>query len=216
MKHMVDLGKYPIRTDLITEILENKESQGFKNVVIMEEDIKVNEVILEKDGASALKKKEGNYITIEFDDVTDKDNYKKVSQVFEKYLKRILKKNKIQKDSKFLIVGLGNEQSTPDSLGPKALDFVLVTRPLFFFHQNGEGYRETSVLKPGVFGSSGIETADRIAKVVELIHPDFILVIDALASSSIQRVNKTIQITDTGIHPGSGIGNDRKEIRKER
>lgn len=215
MKHEIDLKDYSIRTDLITEIIEDKEENGINKKVVMEGDIRVTEVYLNKEGAKSLNKKEGNYITIEFEDVTDKDNYKKVEKVFVKYLKKILKKNNFKENDSVLIIGLGNEKSTPDALGPLTLNHVLVTRHLFLINKQGEDYRCTSIFKPGVTGNNGIETSDMILKITEAVKPNMIIVIDALASSSIERVCTTIQMTDTGIHPGSGVGNDRKEISKE-
>ena len=215
MKHEIDLEEYQIRTDLITEIIEKKCEDGINQKIVMEEDIKVTEVNLKKEGAKSLNKKEGNYITIEFEDVTDKDNYKKVEKVFVKYLKKLLKKNNFKENDSVLIIGLGNEKSTPDALGPLTLNHVLVTRHLFLINKQGEDYRCTSIFKPGVTGSNGIETSDMILKITEAVKPNMIIVIDALASSSVERVCTTIQMTDTGIHPGSGVGNDRKEISKE-
>lgn len=215
MKHEIDLKDYSIRTDLITEIIEDKEENGINKKVVMEGDIRVTEVYLNKEGAKSLNKKEGNYITIEFEDVTDKDNYKKVEKVFVKYLKKILKKNNFKENDSVLIIGLGNEKSTPDALGPLTLNHVLVTRHLFLINKQGEDYRCTSIFKPGVTGNNGIETSDMILKITEAVKPNMIIVIDALASFSIERVCTTIQMTDTGIHPGSGVGNDRKEISKE-
>lgn len=215
MKHEIDLQDFEIRTDLITEIIEEKEIDGIQSKVIMEDDIKVTEVKLKKNGAQKLNKKIGNYITIEFDDVTDQYNFEKVEKVFVKYLKKLLKKNKLNENSSILIIGLGNEHSTPDALGPMTLEHILVTRHLYILDELDSNYRVTSIFKPGVTGNNGIETSDMIAKVKESVHPDFIFVLDALSSSSVERVNKTIQMTDTGIHPGSGVGNNRKEISKD-
>ena len=113
-------------------------------------------------------------------------------------------------------MGLGNEGSTPDSLGPKVIKNILVTRYLFVLgEQVEEGIREVSAISPGVMADTGIETVDIISSVVSKITPTLVIAVDALAASSIERINKSIQITDTGIHPGSGIGNMRKEISKE-
>ena len=114
-----------------------------------------------------------------------------------------------------MIVGLGNEKSTPDSLGPISVSNIIVTNHFYTLGINvEEGFRSTAVFSPGVMGQTGIETSDIIHAVVNEIKPDFIIVVDALKASSIDRVNKTIQITDAGINPGSGIGNNRKEIRR--
>ena len=113
------------------------------------------------------------------------------------------------------MIGLGNEESTPDSLGPKSMNHVLVTRHLFLLGDVEEGYRNVASFKPSVTGVTGIETKDLIEGITEKIKPDLLIVIDALASNSIDRLNKTIQITTSGISPGSGIGNNRVEISKE-
>ena len=131
-------------------------------------------------------------------------------------VKKILTINNINNKEECLIIGLGNSKSTPDSLGPKVIDKVLVTRHLFELNTNVEkGIRKVSALSPGVMANTGIETYDIITSLIHKIKPKFLIVIDALASSSIDRINKTIQITDTGIHPGSGVGNNRKELSKD-
>ncbi len=122
----------------------------------------------------------------------------------------------ISSDATCLIVGLGNKSSTADSLGPKVVDRVLVTRHLFVLNTNvKEGIREVSAISPGVMATTGIETFDIITSIVKKTKPQFLVVVDALASSSIDRINKTIQLTNTGIHPGSGVGNNRKELSFE-
>ncbi len=111
-------------------------------------------------------------------------------------------------------MGLGNDYSTADALGPLTIGHVLVTKHLFLY-EDVKGFRPVSAVNSGVMGRTGIETSDIILGLVNQTKPDFVIVIDALASQSIERVNKTIQMTDTGIHPGSGIGNKRKEISKK-
>ena len=113
---------------------------------------------------------------------------------------------------KCLIVGLGNINVTPDALGPYVVDNVIVTRHLFELNKISEGFSNVSAISPGVMGTTGIETYDIISSVVKEIDCDYLIVVDALATSSISRVNKTIQITDSGINPGSGVGNKRKEL----
>ena len=133
----------------------------------------------------------GNYITIEFNDVTDKDNKEKVKQVFIKEIKKLLSKMKIKKKDSCLIIGLGNRMSTPDSLGPKTIDNLIITNHLYDLGILGQEYRRTSAIIPGVMGETGIETSDIIKSISDKLKPDFVIVIDALASSSIERVNKT-------------------------
>jgi len=211
MKHEIDLSKFKIRTDLAIEVTP-------KNIEIKEEkidNIKINTIYIDKETSKEINKKIGNYITIEFEDITDKDNKEKIKKVFIKELKNILEKQNIKDKDQCLVIGLGNRMSTPDALGPKTVDNILITNHLYELGLLGENYRRVSALVPGVMGTTGIETSDIIKSVTKEIKPKFILIIDALASSSLERVNKTIQITDTGINPGSGIGNTRKEISKD-
>lgn len=211
MKHEVDLSIYKIRTDLAIESVPEDisiETRNYKN-------IKVSKIYIDKKSSKLINKKVGNYITIEFDDITDTVNKEEVKKVFVNELKDLLKVMNIKEDSSCLIIGLGNRLSTPDSLGPKTIDNLIITNHLYELGVLEHGYRRVSAINPGVMGETGIETSDIIKSISNEIKPDFIIVVDALASSSIERVNKTIQITDTGIHPGSGIGNSRKEISNE-
>ena len=212
MKHEIDLSKYSIRTDLIIEHIDDLKEMKEE---ISSENIKVTSVQVNEDEAKNIQKKPGNYITIEFTDITDHQNEKDVTNIFSKCLKKMLKETNIEEDASCLIIGLGNEKSTPDSLGPLVIHNILVTRHLFLLGDVEKGYRSVSSFIPGVTGNNGIETTDLIDSVVKAIQPDFLIVIDALASSSIERVNTTIQMSNTGIHPGSGVGNSRKEISKE-
>lgn len=209
--HEIDLSKYKIRTDLIIEQLDNSINQVLREY----KDIKVLDISLDKDN-NEINKLKGRYITISFNDVTDINNESDLEKVFISELRALLKSLHIKDDYKCLVVGLGNTNSTPDSLGPKVINNVLVTRHLFELDgiKVEKGYRNVAAFTPGVMGSTGIEASDVILGIIDKIKPDFILVIDALASSSIDRVNKTIQMTDSGINPGSGVGNSRKELSK--
>lgn len=195
--HEIDLTKFNIHTDLIIE--SNLANEVIKKQI--SKDISIEKSVYNND----------TYITIKFNDVTDKDNYKLVSNVFIEEIKKVLP---VLKNKTILIVGLGNELSTPDSLGPKVIDNILVTKHLFDLGEVEEGYEKVAAIKPQVTAQTGIETKDLISGVIKTISADVLIVIDALASSSIDRVNKTIQITTAGIHPGSGVGNDRKELSK--
>lgn len=214
MENKINLSKYNIRTDLIVDIIDNnsninKETDNYEGV-------KITRVEVEKDMEEELNKKKGTYITIEFDDVTNYEDREKIGKCFENEIKKLLNKLNIKDDDDCLIIGLGNEKSTPDALGPLSIKNILVTRHLFILNTNHkEGLRSVSAIIPDVMGNTGIETSDIIKSIVNTIKPKFIITIDALASSSINRLNKTIQMTDTGIHPGSGIGNSRKEINKD-
>lgn len=215
MGHEIDLKNYEIRTDLVLETIENSKN-NIETTIREEKNTKVTKITVDKETSDIINKKEGTYITIEFEDVTDSENRSNVENVFIYELNELLKELNIKKDDTVLIIGLGNEKSTPDSLGPKTIDKVLVTRHLFLIGQMPEKeIRCTSALNPGVMATTGIETSDLVKAVTSDIKPSLVIVVDALAASSISRINKSIQITDTGIHPGSGVGNKRKEISKE-
>ena len=192
--HEIDLSKYNIHTDLI---IENNEA------IHNEETI---------DNLTITKtQKDGNYITLTFEDITDNINYLKVSHKLTILLKEILNINNINKDSSCLVIGLGNRKSTPDSLGVKVLDDITITSHILAIDKN-RNIRKISAFTPGVMASTGIESSMIIKALIDKVKPEFVIAIDALASRNIERLNKTIQITDTGIHPGSGIGNNRLEI----
>lgn len=215
--HEIDLKKYNIRTDLIIDdFIKDKSYDGIKYNINNYKDICVEEIVVDAAGESSLGRKKGIYKTISFKDITDKDNYKDVEDVFIKTLNDTLKDIDIKESASVLVIGLGNDSSTPDSLGPKVISNILVTRHLYSIGEVESGYRNVCSLIPDVCGKTGIETFDIIMGVINIINVDFIIIIDALASSSLDRLNKTIQITDTGIQPGSGVGNTRCEISKDK
>ena len=212
MNHEIDISKINIRTDLAIEEVKDENNVLEENI----NDIKVTTVTIDKKNISEFKKKEGKYITIEFSDVTDFNNSKNIEKIFIKKLKQLLKSYNIDDNKTCLVVGLGNDKSTPDSLGPLTINDIIVTNHYYFLGINvEEGFRSVAAINPGVMGQTGIETYDVINSIVKEIKPDFLIVIDALKASQVSRINKTIQITDAGINPGSGIGNNRKEISKE-
>ena len=212
--HEIDLSKYRIRTDLIVEHLSNiKDYKRYEEVY---DDIKIETIELDKDRAKIIDKKEGIYKTIYFDDVTDENNFAKLLDVTIKALKDLLKSINIKNSDSVLIVGLGNRKATPDALGPLTIDSIKITRQIVELGLPlDKKYRVISSIVPGVMGTTGIETKEIIEGVIEKVNPNFLIVIDALAASSLERINKTIQLTDTGIHPGSGLLNNRFEISKE-
>lgn len=215
MGHEIDLKNYEIRTDLVLDTIENKDA-AIEREALCYDKVKVTKVVIDEENSRLLGKKAGNYITIEFADVTDSGNRNKVKEVFKKELEDLIKVLTLDDKSEVLIIGLGNERSTPDSLGPKVISEVMVTRHLFLLDEDvASGVRSVAAISPGVMASTGIETSDVISSIVKKINPKLVIVIDALAASSIARINKSIQITDTGIHPGSGVGNMRKEISSE-
>lgn len=214
MGHNIDLSKYRLRTDLAIEVIKDN-IDGIDSKITIKDNIKITEVKVNLSASKIINKKPGNYYTIEFDDVTDYDNSKKVEKIFSEELKKMLSNINIDKNKTCLVVGLGNSKSTPDSLGPLTISNILVTNHLFMIGEVEKGFRCVSAISPGVKGTTGLETSEIIESIVKKFKPDFLIVIDALASQSVERVNRTIQMTDTGIHPGSGVGNSRKEISKE-
>ncbi|MFD2926026.1 GPR endopeptidase [Halobacillus naozhouensis] len=219
--------RFSVRTDLALEAHEmNVESdpaqKGHDGVNVTEEqldDIKLTYVKVDPEGADRIGKKAGNYITIESQAIRKQDTKMqvKVSTCLSKQIKKLLADNDIKDTDRCLIVGLGNHRVTPDAIGPFAIDELVVTSHLFELQPEtvAEGYRNVSAVTPGVMGITGIETSDMIHGIIHETDPDFVIAIDALASRSINRLNTTIQLSDTGIHPGSGVGNKRKEISKE-
>jgi len=209
MGHEIDLDKFEIRTDLAIELVD----EGIKSREIG--DIKVTDITLNDSQAKEINKKVGRYITIEFPDITDYDNGEKIKTIFSEELSKLFETIKINDESTCLVVGLGNEKTTPDAVGPLTISKTIVTNHLYVYGQLEDGFRRVWAISPGVMGETGIETSDLIQGIAQVVKPDFIITIDALASSSIERVNKTIQMTDAGINPGSGVGNKRKEISKD-
>ena len=219
--------KYSIRTDLA---LEQKERFEADNVeipgVVLEEnydeerEIRITTVKIEtENGAKTMGKPVGTYITVEAPDmaVPDEGYHKEISMELSKFLKNLLKEKK--EDYSVLVVGLGNRQVTPDALGPYVVDNLNVTRHIIKeygkYAMGEEHVHLVSAIVPGVMGQTGMETVEIIKGIVQETKPDFIIAIDALAARSSKRLNRTIQITDTGINPGSGVGNQRNAITQE-
>lgn len=213
--NQIDLKNFTIRTDLFIDEINQTNNKKYNIKTKKINNIEVTNVKIDK--INELNKKEGDYITISFEDATDQTNRNNLEEVFSNELTNLLKLTNIKNTDKCLIVGLGNINSTPDALGPLTVDKVLVTKYLFDIKEITveKGYRNTSIITPGVTGNTGIESFDIISGIVEKTKPDFLIIIDALSSSSIERINKTIQMTNTGINPGSGVGNYRKELSKE-
>ncbi|ARI77006.1 GPR endopeptidase [Halobacillus mangrovi] len=224
---MNDLFDYTIRTDLALEAQEmnvkNDPSSSDSDGVEVEEneknDIKITYVTVDEAGAERIGKKAGHYITLESQAIRKQDTelQANLAKTLSGQLRKLLLDTGVNEEARGLIVGLGNHNVTPDALGPLVTEKVLVTSHLFELHPEtvADGYRPVSAVTPGVMGVTGIETSDMVHGIIEEIKPDFVVVIDALASRSISRINATIQLSDTGIHPGSGVGNKRKEISKE-
>lgn len=226
---MVNENKpFQVRTDLAIEskdmYVEQNETveSKVKGVTVKEriiKDVKISDVNIDEEGAALLGKKPGSYITIYTDSVKAQDTSKQTiaAELLATEMQQLFNKNNISSGDTCLIVGLGNWNVTPDALGPMTAEKILVTSHLFKLeHETVEkGYRSVASVTPGVMGVTGIETSDIIFGIVEKFKPDFVIAIDALASRSIDRINETIQLSDSGIHPGSGVGNKRKELSKE-
>ncbi len=187
------------------------ENKNLRTDLVMDNNTKNNKVS-SNDGVSlyTTKKDNFNYSTITFIDSTDKDQISIIQKFLVNELKRYLKDH-----SKVLIIGLGNRKSTPDALGPKVLDNILVTRHLFNFGDVEEGYSNVCIFEPSVYGNTGISSVEMIKQVVDIVKPDYCILIDSLCTSNTKRLNKTIQITDKGINPGSGVLNDRGELSEK-
>ena len=194
-----------LRTDLAVELKE-QFSEDTKVYEEINGDIKTTSVLISKNDALKIGKAEGHYLTLEFGDITDSNIKKQVIEVLKEKLKLFFKQ-----PQKVLIIGLGNDKATPDALGPLTLKHVLVNAPLIEMGFSGDNVK-TYAFAPSVMGKTGIETSDIIRLLVQDLKPDLLLVIDALASRSIERISSTVQISDTGIVPGAGVGNTRKEI----
>jgi spore protease len=210
-----------IRTDLIIDNLEqgqlDDQNAGFKVDEYNRDEFKVTEVTVPKEQAEAINKKSGTYITIDTSSIIENDHESllRLQKLIASYIDKFLEKYDIKKEDMGMVVGLGNNDVTPDALGPLVVSKVFVTNHLFELHPETisiDEFRPICALSPSVMGSTGIETYVTINSVVQNIKPKFLIVVDALASKSIKRVNKTIQLSDAGISPGSGVGNKRKEI----
>ena len=220
------LDYYNIHTDLALEDKERFESDNVEiSGVSVEEyydkenDIRVTEVqIMTENGAKTMGKPIGTYITMEIQDLTfpDESFHNIVAKKMASQIKHILPMDK--EDYTALVVGLGNREVTPDALGPKVVENLTITRHIIReygkYAMNEEEAHMISAIAPGVMAQTGMESYEIIKGIVEEIHPDAVFVVDALAARNTKRLNRTIQITDTGIHPGSGVGNHRNEISK--
>ncbi|MCG8482850.1 MAG: GPR endopeptidase [Clostridia bacterium] len=169
--------------------------------------------ITDENGSQALGKPKGNYITLEVKGIRSADSELKdeVSVALSKELSQIID---FKDDLKVLVVGLGNEKVTPDALGPLVVSKVKVTRHFFVTYKKDkdETMACVSALIPGVMGTTGIETVEILKGAVEKVKPDVIIAVDALAARRMERINTTIQITDTGVSPGAGVGNNRLKL----
>ncbi|MCL2048340.1 MAG: GPR endopeptidase [Defluviitaleaceae bacterium] len=207
------------RTDLALEMREHigEEIPGVKITVEEENGITVTWVAIEdENGAKAMGKPIGNYVTLESSAMreNDIDAHEDIAKILSQKLGKL---HKLGGEAVILVVGLGNRQVTPDALGPRVCEKLLVTRHLgddVPVELQGK-LRAVGALSPGVMGITGIETAEIIKGVAEKIRPDLIIAVDALAARRTSRINATIQMSDAGVNPGAGLGNRRTPITRE-
>jgi len=223
---VMDLSAYSVRTDLAVELKEMASKNSGSNIpgvetqTYEENGITITTIdITSEEGAQAIGKMQGKYLTLEVPGLRQKDSdlQDRVATLFAQHFEKFLEDMGIPTDAKVLIVGLGNWNVTPDALGPIVVENVMVTRHYFELvpDQVSPGYRQISAVAPGVLGITGIETSEIVQGIVDKTQPDLVIAIDALASKALERVNTTIQVANTGIHPGSGIGNKRMGITEE-
>lgn len=216
---------YNFRTDLACERRDiYKRVNGLEEIDGIEteqkgDEIKINTVrVTNEKGEQAIGKPIGTYITVDIKNfkIADEDKIQKASEVVTEELKKLIDEHSAKTDD-ILVVGLGNRFVTPDSLGPKVITDIEITRHLLKYAPQylEPDTRPVSAVSPGVLGTTGIETFEIIKGIVDNVKPKLLIVIDALASRSIERISSTIQIADTGIVPGSGVENARKMLNKE-
>ena len=222
---MENLNQNNVRTDLAVEAHEMNQqrtkgtdfSAGVKIENEGDEEVKITRVkIVSKEGEESIGKPIGNYITLDIPDLSQHsiELYEKTCRAMAKELRNILS---LGEKSTVLVVGLGNWNITPDALGPRVVSNLMVTRHLLEYvpEEIDEGVRPLCSIAPGVLGLTGIETVDIVKGVVDKVKPELVIAIDALASRKLGRISTTIQIADTGISPGSGVGNKRMELSEK-
>lgn len=217
---------YQIRTDLALETQEKMQEDhvDLKGVRFLEEkvdkNITVSTVVIEtENGAKTMGKPKGTYITIEAGnmDEEDEDYHREISVQLAKIIRQLIQEK--NEELSVLVVGLGNREVTPDALGPRVVDNLFITRHIvkeYGKYAFGEkNVNRISSIVPGVMAQTGMESLEIIHGIIDETKPDLVIVIDALAARSTKRLNRTIQVTDTGINPGSGVGNHRHGLNKK-
>lgn len=221
------MDRYNVRTDLALEQRERFVSDQIEipGVAVEETyddmcEVRVTTVRIEtENGAAVMGKPVGNYITLEAPKMAEADEsyHREISGKLMEILEGCLPEK--EDGQSILIIGLGNRNVTPDALGPLVVEHLDITRHLVKeygkYALDGEADRLVSAVVPGVMGQTGMETVEIVRGIVEETEPDFVIAIDALAARSVRRLNRTIQIADTGIAPGSGVGNHRNAITEE-
>lgn len=224
LKPSIDLSGYSVRTDLALEahemVARENAIPGVSMDVSEDNEIKVTRIEVQTaEGGRAIGKMPGHYVTLEVPGLRHHNTElqdrvaTRFAQEFSQYMMRL----NIAKTAKVLVIGLGNWNVTPDAIGPIVVENLLVTRHFFELTPDrvNPGFRPVSAVSPGVLGITGIETSEIVQGIVEKTKPDLVIAVDALASRALERVNTTIQIADTGINPGSGVGNKRKALNQE-
>ena len=219
-------GSRRIRTDLALETTERfaEENAEIRGVEVHEEydeekDVRTTVVkIVTENGAKSMGRPQGTYITIEAPELStpDEDYHREISEEISTHLRKLID---LKKEKSVLVVGLGNAAITADALGPQVVDNLLMTRHIIKEYGlrgiKHEKMHRISGIAPGVMAQTGMETAEIVQGIVSETKPDVVVTIDALAARSVRRLSRTIQITDTGIHPGSGVGNHRNGLTEE-
>ena len=225
------MRNYSVRTDLALEEKERFESDDveIQGVVLEEEydeeqELRVTRVeIRTENGAKAMGKPVGTYLTLETPElaVPDGDRHIEIARRLSGYLRELIRRNtgRREQDLSVLVVGLGNRAVTPDALGPYVADHLSVTRHIVKeygkYAMGADHVNMVSAIVPGVTGQTGMESTEIVRGIVEETHPDVIIAVDALAARNSRRLNRTVQIADTGIHPGSGVGNNRSGLTEK-
>lgn len=217
---------FQVRTDLALESKEkfDKDNVEIKGVRVEEEqvsqEIHITRVYIDtENGARTMGKPRGSYITLEAMNMLEEDEsyHREVSEELAKIVRTMMPEKK--QDMSVLIVGLGNRKVTPDALGPNVVDNIMITRHIVRefgkYALENPKVKIVSAIVPGVMAQTGMESSEIISGVIAETKPDLVVAVDALAARSVRRLNRTIQITDTGINPGSGVGNHRHAINKE-
>ncbi len=221
------MGNFQVRTDLALEARESvSEADSELRGVRVEEydkeeqDVRVTKVFIEsKNAAKTMGKPVGTYVTMEAPGLVEPDEgyHREISECLAEELWQMIPN--AEKEQSILVVGLGNREVTADALGPQVVDNLFVTRHMIKAYgkaaYNCSRMNQISSIEPGVMAKTGMETAEIIKGVVRETGPDVVIVIDALAARSTKRLNRTIQITNTGIQPGSGVGNHRNALTEE-
>ncbi len=221
------MANFQIRTDLALEARESigEADSELRGVCVEEyykekEDIRVTKVMIDtKNAAKARGKPMGTYVTMEAPALVEPDDgyHREISECLAEELLKILPGSK--EEQAVLVVGLGNREVTADALGPQVVDNLFITRHVILTYgkaaYNCNKINLVSSIEPGVMAKTGMETAEIIQGVVKETRPDVLIVVDALAARSTKRLNRTVQITNTGIQPGSGVGNHRNALTEE-